>query len=111
MKKIVTILTLFFAFTLSVNAQNKIATDEQTIKELAIVDTKALANVLDLTAQDETNFINLFIYKHTELSHKLSDERKAILSDIIKKKIEASLNAENLSRLAKNPKLLEQVSN
>jgi hypothetical protein len=111
MKKLLTVLTLFLAFTVSVNAQSKIATNDETIKELAIVDTKALAEVLELTSQQETDFINLFVYKHKELSHKLSDERKAILSDVIKKKIEASLNAENLSRLAKNPKLLEQVSN
>lgn len=106
MKKIIALLTLFFAFTMNVSAQEKANFDQ-----LAKSDVALLAKTVKLTAQDEVSFTGLFKKKHEVLSTpNLSEERRKIIVKSIDAKLRATLSADNMAKVDANPELLKKLT-
>ncbi|WP_159780663.1 hypothetical protein [Flavobacterium sp. 9AF] len=107
MKRILAIFVLFFAFGLSSYAQER----NENFVTLAKKDSKDVVTLLQLGDKEEIDFFNLFYYKYDEQSKTSSDERKKVIANVITKKLEASLTAENFDKLKRNTALFERVIN
>jgi hypothetical protein len=104
MKKIVALLTMLLAFTISANAQ-----DSKTA-EAAKKDAQSAAEYLGLKSNQQEDFYRLFEQKHEVLQNpNMSAERKAEMSRIVGLKIKASLSAEQLAKLEANPELMKKL--
>jgi hypothetical protein len=110
MKKIISLFILLFAFSFSMNAQEAKTENANSVEALAKKDTKALINYLNLEGIITEDLYRLFIYKHKTLAEGAGEEQKIVLSNIITKKIEATLNAEQMAKLSKNAVLLKQLT-
>ncbi|MBF0695326.1 MAG: hypothetical protein IR153_09755 [Flavobacterium sp.] len=105
MKKIIAILTLFFAFTVSGNAQEKLSNEEQ-----AKVDAYKMSQALNLQGTRQDEFVQLFVKKYQVLNDpKMSDERKKEMNRIVELKVRASLTPEQIAKLDASPELLAKV--
>ena len=111
MKKIFLIFTLLFAFTVSVNAQEKKPAAAQKIdaKVEAKKDADDLSRLLNLNSTQNADFYRLFEMKYQLLQENLSEERKAILSRDIEAKIKASLNADQIKTLVDKKDLFNRL--
>src|SRR5690606_9529682 len=104
MKKIIAIVTLTLAFSISANAQDKkvISKAETTIENVspevaAKNDALALIKFLNLPENQLDIYKNLFFVKHNTLKQtELNDERKAELKRVIDAKLRATLSPENM---------------
>ena len=106
MKKIIALLTLFFAFTMNVAAQ-----DNAKVAELAKKDVEALKTLTRITPQNEATFIALFSRKHEAYSQaNLSDERKKIVAKSVDAKLRATLDADQMTKLEANPEVLKKLT-
>ena len=120
MKKIIALFVFMLAFGLNANAQQKkaaqatatttVTPEQQQIKQAAVRDLALMMEVIELDAQDQQSFLGLFERKHRYLMQNLSDERKAILADETKAKIEATLNADQNAKLAQSPALMQKLT-
>jgi len=121
MKKIIALFVLMLAFGLNANAQQKKAAQatatttaqtpaQQKVKQLAAKDVALMMEVIELNAQDQQNFMGLFERKHNYLMQNLSEERKTILANETKAKIEATLNADQNAKLAQTPGLMQKLT-
>lgn len=107
---------MMLAFGYTANAQQRKATapvqqqanvDEAAIKTAGKKDVKALSEFIELTSDQKSAFQGLFEYKHRVLADKsLSQERKDILAEQIKMKIEATVSPDQVGKLDENPKLM-----
>lgn len=120
MKKIVTVITLLLAFTISANAQsNKVAhTKKSDSKEVVILsptaagqkDANAIADFLGLKATQREDFARLFEMKHQTLQNAdASADRKREMLRTIVLKIEASIDGTQLAKLKANTTLYNQL--
>lgn len=100
-------MVLFFAFSFSTFAQENV---DPELAKLAKSNTKDLTEFLQIDETAQADFYRLFYYKHNELSKATNDERKAVISNTILKKIEASLNPDQLKKLNNNKSLLEKLT-
>ncbi|NDI98394.1 hypothetical protein GWA97_04850 [Flavobacterium sp. LaA7.5] len=116
MKKIIALFAMMLAFGYTANAQQRKAAapvqqasaDETAIQQAAGKDVKALAEFIELTADQRSAFQGLFEYKHRTLADKnLSQERKDILADNIEMKIKATVSPDQVGKLDDNPKLMK----
>ena len=119
MKKIIAILTLSLAFSLSANAQDKkvISKAETTVENpssshvSAKNDAQALIKFLGLPENQTDMFTKLFFRKYSTLEQtNLSTERKDILKSNIDAKLRATLTPEQMEKLDKNPALLKRLT-
>ncbi|WP_445455420.1 hypothetical protein [Flavobacterium sp. HNIBRBA15423] len=108
MKKILAILVLFFAFSLSSYAQEE---RKEDLVVLAKKDSKDVVTLLGLGEKEQIDFYNLFYHKYDEQSKTSSEERRKVISNTIAKKLEASLTPENYDKLKKNTTLFKRVTN
>ena len=105
MKKLIFVLTLLFAFTMNVNAQDKKSIEENATKEAAM-----LTETVGLTKSQTDDFYRLFEMKYTTLADaNLSVERKQEFLRIVMMKVEASLNADQMTKLQANTELLDRI--
>ena len=117
MKKLIAVLTLFLAFTISANAQDKKATTSSLETSTSSLEKgkKEAAELSEFLGLDKTmteNFSMLFEQKNTVLQDKnMSQERKTELSRVIEAKIRASLDSKQTEKLEKNPDLLKRLIN
>lgn len=110
MKKLIAVLTLFLAFTISANAQDKNASP--TSLEKARKEAAELTDYLGLDKTMNENFTMLFEQKHTIIDDKnVSQERKTELSRVIEAKIRGTLDAKQMEKLEKNPDLFKKLTN
>lgn len=124
MKNLIIALSLFFA--LGANAQTKkvapakpAATATPIVKtrpandEAAKKNVEDLSKVITLTDERKAVFQELFTTKYRMLYNngELSAERKAYVSQIIEKKIEASLDAESFQKVKANTALFQSLVN
>lgn len=106
MKKLIFVLTLLFAFTFNVNAQDK----KLSIEDNANKEAGMLAETVGLTKTQTEDFYRLFEMKYRTLQDEtLSVERKQEFLKIVMLKIEASLNAEQMAKLQANPALVDRI--
>ena len=119
MRKIIAVVTLMLAFTINTNAQDKKTTTLSATSEIktdpqvaAKKDAAEMTEYLKLTDTQATDFFRLFEKKHVTLQDKsLSEERRKEVSKIIDAKIRATLDANQIERLEKNPELLKKLIN
>ena len=113
MKKIIALFVFMLAFGLTANAQQKGSAEatsvEQKIKQAAAKDLALMMEVIELDAQDKQSFMGLFERKHNFLMQNLSEERKAILANENRAKIEATLDADQFAKLQKSPGVLNKL--
>ena len=110
MKKLIAVLTLFLAFTISANAQDKNASTSSHDKGKE--EAAELTEYLGLDQTQNENFAMLFEQKHTYLDDKnMSQERKTELSRVIEAKIRGTLDGKQMDKLVKNPDLFKKLIN
>jgi|AntRauMFilla1563_2_1112583.scaffolds.fasta_scaffold18865_3 hypothetical protein len=110
MKKIISLILLLFAFSISVNAQENKIEKADNLEVLAKNDTKALTDYLNLEGPITEDFYRLMLYKHKNLAQENDKAQRMVISEIITKKIEATFNADQMSKLSKNPILFKQIT-
>lgn len=110
MKKILSILVLFVAFTINANAQEKEfkKVDE---KVEAKANLAALSEVVQLDAKVSQDLFGLFEYKYRNLNENLSAERKTELARIIDLKLRATLTSEQMQLIESKQGLLKKLTN
>ena len=114
MKKLLFIIALFFAFSISASAQsNKVAAAkvQMTPAEAAKKDSQDLKALLSLNDTRTTDFYNLFEQKYQTLAvPDLSAERKSVLKTVIDAKIRASVDANEMAKIEANPALFTRLT-
>ena len=106
MKKLIAILTLLLIFTISATAQTKPLTNDQAGKS----DTAKLSELVQLTAEQQPLFENLFEIKHRLLNdNELPLGRKEDLVSAMGEKVKAILTEEQFNKLNTNPELLKNL--
>ncbi|HLF52303.1 hypothetical protein [Flavobacterium sp.] len=117
MKKIVTVITLMLAFTISANAQDKKQAKPIT-KEVVLLspaeaaknDAVAITEYLALNESQTNDLVDLFLMKHEVMQDSnASIERKKEMSRIVGLKIEASIDSKQLEKLRANATLFNQL--
>ena len=104
MKKIIALFVMFFAFTVSMNAQTEEA------KTAAEKDLKQFNEVVTVNKDTQQALYYLFIKKHEAfIQQDLSDERKTEVSKVIEAKLRATLDSDNIAKLEKNKDLFNQL--
>lgn len=110
MKKIISLFILLFAFSFSMNAQEAKIKKVDNLEESAKKDSKALVDYLNLEGTITEDFYRLMLHKHKALAEDINEEQKSTISTIITKKIEATLDADQMAKLSKNAALLKQLT-
>jgi len=106
MKKIIALLTLFFAFSLNAAAQDNRAQIETNAKK----DLEALMSVIKVDDNMQKPFFSLFMKKHEGMSAPNTTEaKKREISAVIEAKLRASLNADQTASLEKNKVVFNQL--
>lgn len=106
MKKIILVLSLIFAATLNVNAQDTKLSVEVNAKKEA----NWLAETVGLNETQTQDFYRLFEMKYQTLDDKnLSDERKQEFLNIVMLKIQASLDGKQMKKLEDDTELLARI--
>lgn len=109
MKKIIAVITLLFAFSISVNAQDKKVVSGA---EKAKIEAGELTKFLGLNETQSNDFFRLFENKYRTIEeYQLTAERKTELSKTIEAKIRATLDEKQMDKLDKNPVLLKKLIN
>lgn len=111
MKKILTVLIMIFAFSISANAQ--------TEKRVATPEEKAKSDLYDLTLAIDTdsdellmNVYDLFVRKHQTMSStEVSTEAKKEFSRIMDAKLKATFSEAKIAQLKAVPGLYEKLTN
>jgi phosphoenolpyruvate-protein kinase (PTS system EI component) len=119
MRKIIAVVTLMLAFTINANAQDKktstlSATSETNTdpQSAAKKDASEMAEYLKLSDTQVADFFRLFETKHKMLQDKsLSQDRRKEVSKSIDAKIRATLDANQIEILEKNPELFKKLIN
>ena len=107
MKKILAIFTFVLAFGFSAQAQDKKVSPESQGRKEAV----ELTDYLKLTSTDQEAFARLFQMKHEMMvDPNTTPEKKKELSVIIEKKIEATLDGNQMEKLRSNPELLAKLT-
>jgi hypothetical protein len=108
MKKLIFVLTLLFAFTINVNAQEtKISVEDTARKEAGL-----LAETVGLSTSQTNDFYRLFEMKYRTLEDKsLSVERKKEFLNIVMMKVQATLTEVQMKKLEGNAELLDRIRN
>jgi hypothetical protein len=108
MKKVISVVVLFFAFTLGAAAQDlKVNTDEAAKKDVA-----ALLSKITVSENLKKDLYTLMVMKHEALANpKLTAAEKENISKIFENKLMAGLTEEQRKELAKYPSVMKQLAN
>jgi len=107
MKKIIAVLTLLLAFTVSANAQDR----KMNAEEAAKIDAHKMSEYLGLKGTQQDDFVRLFQMKYNTLNDpNLAQERKTEMSRIVELKIRASLTPEQMQKLEANPEMMATLT-
>ena len=118
MKKLIAVVTLLLAFTITANAQDKkvAATAANTKEKLsseeaAKKDIAALIATVSITQDLKKDLYTLMIMKHDALSNpKLSASEKEALSKSFERKVLAGLDEVQRKQLMSNPDVLQKIA-
>ena len=117
MKKLILVITLIFAVSLSSNAQEmKAATKSEKKAEInpqveAKLDAVKLSEYLSLDGTITEDLFRLFEMKYKTLQNELTPERKVELARVIEAKIRATVGDELMAKLEKNQELFKKLVN
>lgn len=105
MKKIVTLLVLFFAVTFSANAQQENSIDTSVKK-----DVYAVTEYIKITPAKQKDLQKILFDKYRRLEDKtLSDERKNLIAESTLRKIKSIFDSTEIQKLEANPELLNRL--
>jgi len=117
MKKLIAVLTLLFAFTITANAQNKKAAPAPVVTEKVSSDAAAKKDVAALIAKVtiseslKNDMYTLMVMKHDALSDaKLTAAQKEEVSQRFVKKLISALTPEQRAQVEGDAALLNQLS-
>lgn len=106
MKRIITLLALFFAFAITASAQDKSAEFEMNAKK----DLELLMSVIPVENNMQMPFFNLFLKKHKDLADpNMTDAGRNEISAIIDAKLKASITNDQAVTLEKNKDIYYQL--
>lgn len=112
MKKVISVLILFFAFTLGAQAQNAKQQVKKSPEELAKQDVFEITKSIDTNGSD-TFFVdlnNLFVKKHTMLESAKTAEEKEKIAQLVDAKLKNILGPDLFKTLeSSNPELLKKL--
>ena len=111
MKKLIAVATLFFAFTLSANAQdNKKAPVAPSSTELAKQDVALLVQTITINEAFKKDMLTLMTMKYDDLSNpKLSPDEKRQVSKRYEYKVMAGLTEEQRKELSQHPDVVQRL--
>ncbi len=107
MKKLIAVVALFFAFTVSANAQDKKNVDSS---EAAKKDVAALIEKITITENLKKDFYTMMVMKHDELAQAKTKAEKDNISTFYERKVMGGLDKEQRQTLTNNPALLKQLT-
>jgi|SRR5690606_3507470 len=108
MKKLIAVVTLFFAVAFSANAQEAKKMDAVSAAKL---DATKMAEFLGLSEYETTSFVNLFVMKHNAMNDQsIPAEKKKEITQVMDAKIRATLNGDQMQKLESNPELYSQLT-
>lgn len=115
MKKLIALLTLFLAFSVTVVAQNKKSTTKQTVKissqEAAQKDINALTAKVKISDNLQKDLLTLMTMKHDAISDAtLTNEQKEAALKGYEHKLMSGLTEEQRKELFKYPDLVKQLT-
>ncbi|WP_306353223.1 hypothetical protein [Flavobacterium sp. '19STA2R22 D10 B1'] len=106
MKKIIAIITLFFAFAINANAQ-----ENKAVAKAAQENIEQLVKIVPLQDPMKHDIYQLFVYKNSDIiNSKLSKERINELSKVIDAKLRATLSQEQMAKLDAKPEVLKKLT-
>jgi len=108
MKKVISLVVVFFAFVLNASAEDmKMSSDEAAKKDIA-----ALVSKVTVAENLKKDLYSLMVMKHDALANpKLTPAEKENISKIFENKLMAGLSEEQRKELAKYPSILKQLAN
>lgn len=107
MKKIIAVLTMLLAFTVSANAQDK----KVSSQEAAQKDITALTSKITLSEDLKKDLTTLMVMKHDAKSDAtLTAEQKANAMKQYERKLMSALTKEQRETLMKNPELFKKLT-
>lgn len=108
MKNVIKLVILFFAFTLNMNAQTE---KKNTPENAAKTNVFELSKAIEINAEYEKAFFQLFLSKHNQLmaDNKISEESKNQIATIIDAKIRATLTGEQIKKIESVPGLYQKL--
>lgn len=108
MKKLIAVVTLFFAFAFGANAQEDA---KMAAVKAAKADAVKMSETLKLTPDQQTNFVNLFVMKHQTMNDATVPEaKKKEMVRVMDAKIRATLTGEQMQKLDSDPALLSELT-
>lgn len=120
MKKIIALLVITVGLSFSANAQKKTpvkaavkkeaASNESAFTKAAASDLAALEKATTISADDKLSLKGLFEYKHRELSNATDDTTRDVIYKTIDAKLRATLTADQMAAIDKNPALLKTLT-
>ena len=117
MKKLIAVLTLLFAFTITANAQNKKAAAAPVAQEKVSSDAAAKKDVAALIAKVtiseslKNDMYTLMVMKHDALSNpKLTADQKEEVAQKFSRKLLSALTPEQRTQVEADSALLNQLS-
>jgi len=108
MKKLVAVVTLFLAFAVGANAQEDKKMDAVNA---AKADAVKMTEKLNLTPDQQSAFVNLFVMKHQMMNDaSATDAKKKEITEVMNAKIRATLTPDQNQALDNNPELLASLT-
>jgi len=108
MKKLIAVVTLFFAFAVGANAQEDKKMDAVNA---AKADAVKMTEKLNLTPDQQSAFVNLFVMKHQMMNDtNATDAKKKEVTEVMNAKIRATLTPDQNQTLDNNPELLATLT-
>ena len=108
MKKLIAVVTVFFAFAAGANAQEDKKMDAVNA---AKADAVKMTEKLSLTADQQSSFVNLFVMKHQMMNDATAtDAKKKEITEVMNAKIRATLTPAQNQTLDNNPELLATLT-
>jgi exopolyphosphatase/pppGpp-phosphohydrolase len=108
MKKLIAVVTMVLAFTISAQAQDKKAA--VNVNDAAQKDVAALLEKVTVDQTLKQDMYTLMVMKHEMLADAKSSADKQKVSEMIEHKILSGVSKEQRQTLTSNPELLKQLT-
>lgn len=107
MKKLIAVVTMLLAFTVSANAQQD---KKAAIEQAAQKDVAALIEKITIDQSLKQDMYTLMVMKHEQLAQAKTKAEKDKVSAMMEQKILSGLDKEQAQAMKNNPALLKQLT-
>src|SRR4051812_33279637 len=108
MKKLIAVVMMLFAFTVTANAQD--AKQSGSKEDVAKKDVVALTSKITIDQNMQDSMYRLMLMKYEMLAQAQTPAEKTKVSDMVEHKIMASITEEQRQQLKNSPALLKQLT-